>query len=165
MRSSRSIRVALTLAVFVVLAACAGAPPRRGDVSDERWLEARLMAPCCWTQTLDVHESPLSTELREEVHARLAAHESPEAIEDDFATRYGERIRALPKGKDPRPGMAFIVLAVVALTGVGLVRLVRRWTRHAPPADPAPAPRTPAAPPPRDALDEQLDRELADLDG
>lgn len=86
-----------------------------------------LLAPCCWQQTLDVHESPLATELREEIRGRLIAHETPEAIETDMVSRYGDRIRAVPKGGDPRLPLGLLTVGLALLVGVGLFFLVRSW--------------------------------------
>lgn len=124
----------------------------------EAIVEGRLLAPCCYMQTLDVHESPIATELRLEVRTRLAAGESPEAIEDDFAVRYGERVRAVPRGRDPRVGMFLIAISLLVAAAIALGVLVRRWRRT-----PLDAPR--AVSERRDAYDERIDAELRELDG
>lgn len=121
-------------------------------------VEARLLAPCCWNQTLEVHASPLADELRAEIRTRLSAGESGAAIEDDLARRYGERIRALPRGEDPLrslgPGLA---LALLLIGGV-LIVMGRRW-REAAEATPT---REPI--PGSDGADARLDAELARLE-
>lgn len=148
----RSLRCcALVVAASILASSAIAAAP------GEAVVEARLLAPCCYLQTLDVHESPLATELRAEVHARLVAGETPEAIEDDFAVRYGERVRAFAKGKDPRNGMTLFVAAAVGACGVMLAMALRRWRRT--------KPRRTVATTTRDALDDRIDAELADLDG
>ncbi len=48
-------------------------------------VEEHLLAPCCWNQTLDIHESPLATELRSEIRRRVDEGEAAQAIEDDLA--------------------------------------------------------------------------------
>jgi cytochrome c-type biogenesis protein CcmH len=122
-------------------------------------VEGHLLAPCCYQQTLDVHQSPEADALRGEVRTRLGQGETPDQIEDDFATRYGERVRAVPRGHDRRHYVVIgtgVALLVVALA---LVRALRRWRAK------------PAAPPPKapdiafDPYDARLDEELADLDG
>jgi cytochrome c-type biogenesis protein CcmH/NrfF len=100
----------------------------------------------------------MATELRLEVRTRLAAGESPEAVEDDFAARYGEQVRAVPRGRDPRGSMFLSATGVLVAAGIGLGLLVRRWRRT-----PLDAPR--AVPEPRDAFDERIDAELRELDG
>lgn len=146
------------LTVVASMAACDGASD--GTTSPIA-LEGRLIAPCCWTQTLDVHESPLATELRDEIKQRLSRGERAEAIEDNLVERYGERIRAVPKGRDPRKGAALVALALMLLAGVGLALLMRRWTRRGPDVARAPLP---AGPPARDEYDERVDAELREMD-
>lgn len=128
-----------------------------------RAVEGRLIAPCCWVQTLDVHESPLATELREEIEARLRHGEPSEAIEDDLAARYGEKIRAVPRGKDPRNyiplGVALGMLTALSL----LVLTVRTWvarSRELRAKARVQAPTGQSA----DAYDDKLDEALAGLD-
>ena len=127
----------------------------------EAIVEARLLAPCCYLQTLDVHESPLASELRLEIRARLAAGESAEAIEDDFASRYGQRVRAFAKGKDPRTGMPLFVLVFLGACAVGLGFVIRRWRRRSART----LARRAATKTARDALDARIDDDLASLDG
>jgi len=94
-------------------------------------LEQRLVAPCCWTQTLDVHESELVTQLRQEIRTRLRAGERPPSIEDAMAQRFGERVRAMPRGKSPMLVFAQGTSVLLAL-GLGLmIALAVSWRRRA----------------------------------
>lgn len=136
------------LALTVAVAASATVP-------GEAILEGRLLAPCCYTQTLDVHESPMATELRAEIRSRLTAGESPRAIENDFAERYGERVRAVPRDREPRAGAFLVAVTVMVAAGIALGALVRRWRRT--PSEPRPA--LAAG---RDELDDRIDDELRD---
>jgi cytochrome c-type biogenesis protein CcmH len=122
----------LLLACFLAPAAARAAdkasleqPPATGEVT----LERRLFAPCCWNQTLDVHESDLATSLRREIRARLHAGDSQGTIEDDLASRYGERIRAVERGHDPGGAMPFLVGFAALFAAASLVALLRRWRR------------------------------------
>jgi cytochrome c-type biogenesis protein CcmH len=103
---------------------------------EEAILEGRLRAPCCDLQTLDVHESPIAVELRAEIHRRLAGGESAEAIENDLVERYGESIRAAPKGRDTRVDFAAVVGLLSVLAGAAVVTSLRkngrRKMRHSP---------------------------------
>jgi cytochrome c-type biogenesis protein CcmH len=103
---------------------------RRNDRAAE--LEQRLVAPCCWQQTLDVHESELSSALRIEIRQRLDGGEAPAAIEDDFAVRFGERIRAVPGSGsgDPRVALPVAVGFAMVLSLFGLLGWVRRGRKR-----------------------------------
>jgi cytochrome c-type biogenesis protein CcmH len=54
-------------------------------------IEAELLAPCCWTQTLDIHDSEIARQLRGEIALRVARRESSESIRDDLVARYGSK--------------------------------------------------------------------------
>lgn len=141
---------------FVVAIFCLPRVVHADERDQERVLEGRLIAPCCWLQTLDVHESPLASELRGEVHARLQGGASVREVEADLVERYGERIRAIPAGSDPRRGLGLsTVVVVLGAGGLLLLRFVRRVRRA----------RLELPPPARVGLeryDQRLDDELAE---
>jgi cytochrome c-type biogenesis protein CcmH/NrfF len=109
-----------------------------------------------------VHVSEISTQLRAEIRARLARGEAKEAIEDDFAARFGEKIRAVPKGTDPLKRVPLVVGLAMLASAVGLVLVLRRWTRR---TDGAPPPQEEARDARSDEYDQRLDDELRRLDG
>ena len=116
------------IAALVTVTAPATASPRTGAA---RELEGRLIAPCCWTQTLDIHDSPIADQLRTEIATRLHAGEPAAKIEDDLAARYGEKIRAVPRGQDPRVALPVVVGAAMSLAVVWLGWLGVSWLRRA----------------------------------
>lgn len=118
---------ALLLCVTMTPPAMVGAQPAGGAAPPPgaRTLTSRLLAPCCWRQTLDAHDSDLAAELRREVYARLRAGELPQAVEDDFARRYGDQVLALPGDTDPSGVLPVVVGAAMAGALLGLVAWVR----------------------------------------
>jgi cytochrome c-type biogenesis protein CcmH len=132
-------------------------------VPGEARLEARLIAPCCWTQTLDVHGSPIAAELRGEIRSRLIAGEPPDTIEESIVARYGERIRAVPRGQEVGGHIPQVIGVLMLLMAAMVAVVLRRWLRAA--AARAPAALTvPSDAPARDAYDARLDEELRALD-
>lgn len=120
-------------------------------------LEQRLLAPCCWDtskQTLDVHDSPVATELKREIRRRLKSGENPDAIEADLVVRYGEKIRAVPEG-NPLKGFALILSILGGVAFVGLAYMLYGWQKRSKEQQKPPPPDGP-----RDEWDEALDREL-----
>ncbi|WP_437321485.1 cytochrome c-type biogenesis protein [Sorangium sp. So ce385] len=167
LRSSRWRRAAALAAVIAGVALSGRAEPATpGEAATElvdaapapgeKALAARLLAPCCWNQTLDVHESPVASDLRREIRARLHRGEAADAIEQDLVARYGDRLRAAPSsgvlGK-----VALALMLGIAVTFLGVFALLRSWRRGA--AQPAP-PSGAVAAADRDEYDERLDDEL-----
>lgn len=157
MTSRRLAQVCLLLSV--VLVACAKQrPSQHEDSTSAHDLEGRLLAPCCWVQTLDIHESELASALRTEIEQRRRRSEPSDSIEDDLAQRYGERIRAVPKGKDPRTLVPIIVGSAMLAILVGLLSLMRLWLRRSKISSAIPMEQL------ADEYDEQIESELALLD-
>jgi len=128
--------------------------PAYADESLERVVEGRLLAPCCWLQTLDVHDSPLASSLRDEVRSRLQRGEAPAAVENDLVARYGAAIRAVPAGTDPRRALGVGTVAAFLACGALLLAYVLRRVKGA---------RVPRKGPrsfPVDPYDARLDLEL-----
>jgi cytochrome c-type biogenesis protein CcmH len=145
-------RVCLSLLTLLALVgACRTADRREREIAA---IESHLLAPCCWLQTLDTHQSPITTELRGEITRRVNAGESALAIEDDLVARYGDRLRAVPRESDF--GWLTVVGIVAAVLAFGVaIHLGRRWTRRS---------QMPYVPPPpradsryEDMLDDELD--------
>src|SRR6188768_83055 len=91
-------------------------------------LEGRIIAPCCWNQTIDIHGSEPSYELRREIRRRLKAGESADAIEASFVARFGPKILAVP---DSSPLGSLATVLSLAFGGVGIAGyfMLKRWSR------------------------------------
>lgn len=61
-------------------------------------IEGELMAPCCYSQTIDVHDSEIAQQMRGEVTAMVLAGKSENEVLDYYKTEYGESILAVPDG-------------------------------------------------------------------
>jgi cytochrome c-type biogenesis protein CcmH len=146
--------------MFAVALACSASLTNSTAADDDtarvpgaRELEGKLIAPCCWTQTLDIHDSPIAEQLRAEISQRLKRGEPAATIEDDLAARYGEKIRAVPRGEDPRQALPVLVGGAMGIAAIWLVWLGISWLRRnkAPP---------PSQTPEAQQWDKQLDDEL-----
>ncbi|HTY85378.1 MAG TPA: cytochrome c-type biogenesis protein CcmH [Silvibacterium sp.] len=92
-------------------------------------IEGKLMAPCCYSQTIDVHDSEIAQQMRGEVTAMVLAGKSEQEVLDYYKTEYGESILAVPDGATgtlvlslPAYATVFAVLALLC----GMVITVRR---------------------------------------
>jgi cytochrome c-type biogenesis protein CcmH len=129
-------------------------------------LEGRIMAPCCWNQTIDIHGSEAAYELRREIRKRLKAGESPDTIEASLVTRFGPRILAVP---DSSPLGSLATVLSLAFGGVGVAGyfMLKRWSRAGKLGDAQrskkKSDKDAASAAKSDALDERLDRELSEI--
>jgi cytochrome c-type biogenesis protein CcmH len=135
-----------------------GPAERLGYVEGATTLEMRLLAPCCWNQTLDMHGSEVASELRREIRKRLSAGESSQAIEADIVMRYGEKIRAVPPNS-PLGKTASILAITMGAAGIGAIFLLLRWRRRSALAAAEEEKSTPKKAK-RDQLDDRIDAEL-----
>lgn len=123
----------------------------QGDPARE--LERRILAPCCYRQSLEDHESPIATAIREEIAHRIALGEAPAYIEEALVRRYGEDVRAAP----PARWVAVLCVAAAAAAGMMLVlQIARRRSTQVSRSSPASDGDDPYA--------DQLDDELAAVD-
>ena len=134
-------------------------------------LEGRIIAPCCWNQTIDIHGSEPSYELRREIRRRLKAGESADAIEASLVERFGPKILAVP---DSSPLGSLATLLSIGFGGAGVAGyfMLKRWSRAGKQAEKQGEKATKAGEPSekaaggagkRDALDDRLDRELSEI--
>jgi cytochrome c-type biogenesis protein CcmH len=127
-------------------------------------LEGQILAPCCWNQTLDIHGSEVSNQLRREIRTRLRAGESTEVIQGDLVRRYGAKILAVPPSS-PLRKFALGLSVAFGAAGVGAAFMLFRWRRRgrtAAAAQPAPPAETADE---RRHLDDRLQAELDRLEG
>jgi cytochrome c-type biogenesis protein CcmH len=117
----------LTALLLAQAGVAAETPPLE---SRARLLERKLMAPCCFTQTIDQHESEAARAMRAELRQLLAQGLTDEQVLDHYVERHGPRILAVP----PAQGFGRLLYWVPSmLTGVLLVAvclLLRSWYRR-----------------------------------
>lgn len=162
----RTALVAFLLVSAAPLVALAKQPPpaERAQLTPrDLAVASQFIAPCCWTQTLDVHQSDIAKQLRYEIHDRLEAGDTPDAIKADLVSRYGERIVAVPDDA-PLGAVATGLFIAVLLAGLGMFALGLRWRKRSREhADEEPAEPHRAGGASGDEWDERLDAELRDI--
>ena len=131
----------------------------QGDVPGASAIEGRLMAPCCWTQTIDIHDSEIALSMKHEIRRRLRNGESADAIQASFVQRYGPKILAV-QPNSPLKGVFIGLSIVMGGAGVASALMIGRWRKRSSPSDAPETKRSEA----RDKWDEKLDAELHDLD-
>jgi cytochrome c-type biogenesis protein CcmH len=118
----------LGFAAHAVRAQSGPAPLTHDQVAKIRKIEGRLMAPCCYTQTILEHQSQEAEQMRGEVTAFVASGKSEQEIVTYYRTKYGETILVVPDGITGR--LAFGIPVAVFLAAFGLLFFaIRRSTR------------------------------------
>jgi len=150
-------RTAPALLVLIFVATVAATPPP-GSVNEEAVQEIAAQLRCVVCQNLSVADSPSETanQMRRIIRERLRAGDRPDQVVAYFVDRYGEWILL-----SPRPQGFSLLVWVAPFAGtfaglVGLILLMRRWSRRSASAAPA----TRVDPDTR----ERIRREMADLE-
>jgi len=122
------VRAIAVLMLLVWAAAAPGAELTEAQRARAEALEHRLMAPCCWSETVAEHRSEIALEMRAEIEQMVAEGKSDREILDYYKAQYGMRILTEPEG-----GL-FVVMnvvpVVVLVAGLVIVAaLIRRWAR------------------------------------
>ena len=120
-----------------------------------------LVAPCCWSQQVSVHQSAAAAEIKTEIRDALRAGRSRRQIVDAYVTEYGPRILVEPPARGFGAWLYVLPVAALVLSAAGVGLLVRRFTRR---GAPEPSLEREVAEAPDRALSARLDDELQDLD-
>ncbi len=153
---------AAILALVVAVQLPAPPPQLAPELEREaKRLETQLIAYCCWSQQVSVHDSPAATQMRADIRQRLAQGQDGEAILAAYVAEHGERVLAEPPAKG-FTRLLYLVPPVLGVLGIGLlVVVVRRFAQRGGAGSPAVAA---AGSGPSSGLDRRLDEELRDLD-
>lgn len=125
--------LAFVLLVVTLLVAMAGpAPAAEGDLTTDQLksaarIEGNLIAPCCWTQTVALHESQKAEEIKMQVRLLLAQGKEESEIMDIFVGQYGEQILAAPRASGFN-WLAYLLPFAAIIVGLGgIAVLAGRW--------------------------------------
>jgi cytochrome c-type biogenesis protein CcmH/NrfF len=93
-------------------------------------LEHAVLAPCCYTEPVAIHQSEIAVKMRLEIAKWVAAGRSDREIIDTYVGLYGSKVLVDPRTV-PRAWMTFFPW-LVPILGMFLVAwLLKRW--HAAP--------------------------------
>jgi cytochrome c-type biogenesis protein CcmH len=99
-----------------------------------RALEVKLMAPCCFSETIDRHQSQIAREMRAEVRLWLTQGVSEAEILERYIKRHGTRILVTPPQQGFDRLLFWVPLFIIVLLSIGVSLLLRAWYRRAQPA-------------------------------
>lgn len=124
-------------------------------------LEGKLIAPCCWVQTVDQHQSEAADQVKAQIRMLVAQGKGENEILDSFVAQYGDKILASPRVRGFN-AIVYVLPLLVFLVAAGAVTvLVMRWRRRPAPVASA---TTPPGPPADQALQARLEDELSHFD-
>jgi cytochrome c-type biogenesis protein CcmH len=127
MRNNRIVLL-MILALSAVTAAWAQTNRDRA-----RALQEKLIAPCCWSESVAMHRSVVAAEMRAEIARMMQEGRTDREILDFYKARYGTRILMEPEGRLRL--WAYTIPVVAVLFGLALVVwIIRRMVRPQPEA-------------------------------
>jgi len=118
----RSIQL-LFLALLPSLVLAETAEQKRARV--ER-LEYAVLAPCCYTESVAIHQSEIAVKMRLEIAKWVAIGRSDREILDSYVGLYGNKVLVDPR-TEPRGWMPFFPWLVLILGTFLVAWLLRRW--------------------------------------
>lgn len=152
----------MLLAVLLVLSPGAFGRAESLDIEQQaRELEAALIAPCCFSQQVSVHQSPAAAEARADIRRRLRAGETPDQIIQAYVAEYGNRVLAQPPDTGLNRLLYLLPPFALLLTAMLVAVAVRRYTAR---ASASAREVSTTACSPENRYHAELDRQLDDLD-
>lgn len=94
-------------------------------------LERQLIAPCCWSESVRDHQSPVASEMRAEIARFVEAGRTDAEILNHYREKYGRRVLIEPGGD---AALVALVVPLFAILGgaVFTVYAIRRMRARAP---------------------------------
>jgi len=129
-----SLLLALLAGAWASAASLPSDDPREEQA---RALERKLMAPCCFSKTVDQHESEVAREIRTELRGWLATGLTEEQILDRYVERYGARILAVPPRRGFNQWLFWMPWVVTLGLLVAVCATLWVWYRRGQPPRPA----------------------------
>ena len=119
----------------------------------------RLLAPCCYTQSIAEHGSDIAVQMRGEVAEMVAEGKSESEIVEHYRTIYGDRILIVPDGLTGRIlfSLPVAIAALACLVLFVCFRNMLRSGRREPTRDVSQS-----RPVLSDALKEEIEREIGE---
>jgi cytochrome c-type biogenesis protein CcmH len=88
-------------------------------------LQARFIAPCCWSESVAVHRSESAAQMRAEIVSLVASGKSEEDIIAFYVAKHGERILLEPRGQK-LTWLTAIPFVAIGAGGVFLAKYLKR---------------------------------------
>jgi len=129
------------------------------QAAEVKKVEESLLAPCCYTQSIALHSSPVAEQMRHEVTDMVASGKTEAEIIGHYKALYGERILIVPDGRTGEVLFAFPVAAFFSCLGA-LLFFLRKMLQRKP--DFGLGPPASARGPAWDAIRTEIERETGE---
>lgn len=161
------VLVVLALAVSMFWSAGARAADQASSLTPTQEalavdLEGKLIAPCCWVQTVAQHQSDAAEQVKAQIRMLVAQGKGEDEVLDTFVTQYGDKILASPRARGFNAIVYVLPLFLFLAAATAVLVLVVRWRRRPEPVTVSvtTAPGSPAD----EALRTRLEDELSHFD-
>lgn len=155
--------IGMLLAGVLLTAGPAMSQGARNIEPEARAIEAQLVAPCCWSQQVSVHQSEAASQIKADVRQALLEGRTKDEILESYVDKYGPQILIEPPARGFGASLYVIPVIAFVLSAAGVGVLVRRFARRG--ATPAEAPAIGAPKPVENGdLAARLDDELSEMD-
>jgi len=122
-------------------------------------VERRLLAPCCYTQSIAEHGSDIAVQMKGEVTEMVLDGKSEQEIVEHYRNIYGDRILIVPDGLTGRI-LFGVPVAISVLACLMLFKCLRKMLHSGKRQGASGSPRTLHVL--SDALKEEIEREIGD---
>lgn len=100
-----------------------------GQETTAKRLEGKLIAPCCFSQTVADHYSDVAAQIKRQIRQLLAQGQTEDQILDAYVQVYGERILAEPRARGFNL-LAYLTPPLALIAGIsGMFFMFTRWRR------------------------------------
>jgi cytochrome c-type biogenesis protein CcmH/NrfF len=110
----------------------AALPAGAGGQSDRVLrLENTVLAPCCYTEPVSIHQSEIAMKMRLEIAKWVEQGKSDDEILAEYKGRYGAKVMVDPRSI-PQEWSYVVPWMMTIAAGTALSVMVWRWRRRAP---------------------------------
>ena len=123
MRTRLTLRRGSLLVLLPILAAAAASDQKQARIAR---LERRVLAPCCYTESVAIHQSEIAMKMRLEISKWVEQGTTDEEILGTYVARYGNKVLIDP-ATAPKE-WSYLVPWIVAVLGMGAAAaMLWRW--------------------------------------
>ncbi|MDQ7053051.1 MAG: cytochrome c-type biogenesis protein CcmH [candidate division KSB1 bacterium] len=137
---------------------------RTTTTEEVREIARLLIAPCCWSETADMHQSQAARQVREQIRQLLMQGYTKQQILDAFEEAYGERILAKPHARGFNLLVWVLPGVVLMVSMIGTWKFLKR-IQVIPPANAGSKARSPRQTERDRAYLERVEKELDEIEG